>query len=162
VEMCEDEYRRIVVRGERAVDDVFRDPYDADVALAPGSPAAACKRDLLEAVLGRWRQAAEAARVPLLAIVVPPAIDICEAFDVKVDRAAYPEYDPSRLSRAAAEAGRRQGLAVLELYGPFRAAGADGLYQRYDDDHWNPRGQDLAARLAVERILAEGWLSRAQ
>jgi lysophospholipase L1-like esterase len=162
VGMCEDEYRRIVVQGERAVDDVFRDPYDADVALAPGSPAAAYKRDLLEAVLGRWRQAAEAAGVPLLAIVVPPAIDACEAFDVEVDRAAYPGYDRSRLSRAATDAARRQGLAVLDLYGPFRAAGADGLYQRYDDDHWNPRGQDLAARLAVERILAEGWLSRAR
>ena len=50
---------RIVLQGERAVDDVFRDPYDADVALSPGSPAAAYKRDLLEAVLGRWRQAAD-------------------------------------------------------------------------------------------------------
>jgi hypothetical protein len=126
-----------------------------------GEPGAAYKRALLEAVLGRWRQVAEAARVPVLAVVVPPAIDVCEAFDVKVDRAAYPEYDPSRLSRAAADAARRQGLAVLELYGPFRTAGADGLYQRHDDDHWNPRGQDLAARLAVESILAEGWLSRA-
>ena len=123
-QMCEDDYRRIVTQGERAVDDVFRDPYDADVALAPGSPAAAYKTDLLEAVLGRWRQAAEAAGVPLLAIVVPPAIDVCDAFDVEVDRAAFAEYDPTRLSRAAAEAGRRQGLAVLELYGPFRAARA--------------------------------------
>ena len=149
------------MQGERAVDDVFRDHYDADVALAPDSPAAAYKRDLLEAVLGRWREAAAAARVPVLAVVVPPAIDVCDAFDVKVDRAAYPDYDPSRLSRAAADAARRQGLAVVELYDPFRAAGADGLYQRKDDDHWNARGQDLAARLAVERVLAEGWLGGA-
>jgi hypothetical protein len=162
MEMCGDEYRRIVVQGERAVDDVFRDPYDADVALAPGSPAAAYKRDLLEAVLGRWRQAAAAAQVPLLVVVVAPAIDACDAFDVEVDRVAYPDYDPSRLSRAVTEAARRQGLAVLELLDPFRAAGADRLYQRYDDDHWNARGQDLAARLAVGRILAEGWLGPAR
>ena len=110
VEMCADEYRAIVVQGERAVDDVFRDHYDADVALAPDSPAAAYKRDLLEAVLGRWREAAAAARVPLLVLVVPPAIDVCDSFDVKVDRAAYPGYDPARLSRSAAEAARRQGL----------------------------------------------------
>jgi hypothetical protein len=161
LEMCEGEYRRIVVQGERAVDDVFRDHYDADVALRPGSPAAAHKVDLLEGLLGRWRQAAEAAGVPVLVVVVPPAIDVCDAFDVKVDRAAHPHYDPSRLSRTAAEAARRRGLAVVELYEPFRAAGADGLYQRYDDDHWNARGQDLAAQLAVQRILAEGWLSRA-
>jgi len=162
LEMCEGEYRQFVVQGERAVDDVFRDQYDADVALVPGSPAAVYKRDLLEAVLGRWRQAAEAARVPVLAVVVSPAIDVCDAFDVKIDRVAYPDYDPSGLSRTAADAAERQGLAVVELYGPFRAAGADGLYQRHDDDHWNSRGQDLAARLAAERILAEGWLSRAR
>jgi len=159
LEMCEEDYRRIVVQGERTVETVFRDQYDADVALAPDSPAAAYKRDLLEAVLGRWRHAAAAAHVPVLVVVVPPAIDVCTAFEVKVDRAAYPRYDPARLSRAAAEAARRQGLPVLELFEPFRASGADGLYQRHDDDHWNARGQDLAARLAAERVLAEGWLS---
>ena len=158
--MCGDEYQQVVVRGERAVDDVFRDHYDADVALQPGSPAAEYKQSLLEAVLGRWREAAAAARVPVLVVVVPPAIDACDAFDVKVDRAAHPGYDPSRLSRVAADAARRQGLPVLELYSPFREEG-DGLYQRQDDDHWNARGQDLAARLAVERLLAEGWLGAA-
>jgi hypothetical protein len=162
VQMCADDYRRIVVDKERGVDDVFRDPYDADIALLPGSPAAAYKRDLLEAVLGRWRQAATATQVPVLVMVVPAAIDACDAYDVEVDRASHPDYDPSRLSRTAADAARRQGLATLELLAPFRAAGADGLYQRYDDDHWNARGQDLAARLAVERILAEGWLRRAR
>jgi len=161
LEMCEEDYRRIVVQGERAVDEVFRDQYDADVALAPDSPAAAYKRDLFEAVLGRWRQAAAAAHVPILALVVPPAIDTCDAFDVEVDRAAYPRYDPARLSRVAAEAAGRQGLPVLELREAFRATGADALYQRYDDDHWNARGQDVAARLAAERVLAEGWLSPA-
>lgn len=159
LQMCGDEYQQVVVRGERAVDDVFRDHYDADVALQPGSPAAEYKQSLLEAVLGRWRETAAAARVPVLVVVVPPAIDACDAFDVKVDRAAHPGYDPSRLSRVASDAARRQGLPVLELYSRFRAEGGDGLYQRQDDDHWNARGQDLAARLAVERLLAEGWLA---
>jgi hypothetical protein len=158
LEMCAEDYRRIVVQGERGVDSVFRDPYDADVALLPDSPAAAYKRNLLEAVLGGWQNTAAAARVPILAVVVPPAID-CDAFDVKVDRAAYPTYDPARLSRVAAEAARRQGLPVLELREAFRATGAEGLYQHREDDHWNSRGQDLAARLVAERLLAEGWLS---
>jgi hypothetical protein len=161
LEMCEEDYRRVVVQGERAVDSVFRDPYDADVALLPDSPAAAYKRELLEAVLGQWRRAAGAAHVPVLVVVVPPAID-CDAFDVKVDRAAYPRYDPSRLSRTATESAGRQGLPVLELRDAFLAAGAASLYHRRDDDHWNARGQDLAARLVAERLVAEGWLSRAR
>jgi hypothetical protein len=157
---CRGEYERIVVQGERAVDDLLHDHYDADVALAPGSPEAVYKRALLEAVLGRWREVSTRAGVPVLVLVIPSPIDVCDAFAIKVDRGAeYPEYDPARLSREAAEAARRQGLAVVDLFAPFRAAGADGLYYHYENDHWNPSGQDFAARLAAERILAEGWLA---
>lgn len=158
LEMSADEYRRIVAGGERAVDDIFRDHYDADVALLPGSAAAGYKRALLEAVLGRWRQASEAAGVPVLAVVIPSPIDICEHYDVKVDRAAYPQYDPRRLSREVAEAAARQGLPAVDLFAPFEAAGAESLYYLHDDDHWNPAGQDLAAQLTAERLLSEGWL----
>ncbi len=49
-------------------------------------------------------------------------------------------------------------LPVLELREPFLAAGAEGLYNRQEDDHWNARGQDLAARLVAERVVDEGWL----
>jgi hypothetical protein len=162
VEMCRHEYQQVVVRGERGVDDVFRDHYDADVALAPGSQAAAYKRALLEAVLGRWREVAEAHRVPVLVLAIPDAIDVCDGFDVKIDPSEFPEYERPRLTREATAAASRQGLAVIDLYAPFREAGADGLYYRYDNDHWNARGQDLAGRLAADRILAEGWLSRAR
>lgn len=160
VEMCRHEYEQVVVGGERAVDDVFRDEYDADVALEPGSPAAAYKRSLLEAVLGRWREASAVANVPVVVLVIPSPIDVCDAYDVKVDPAAYPEYVPSRLTTEVAAAARRQGLAVLDLFPPFRSAGADRLYYRHGNDHWNREGQDLAARLAAALILEKGWLAR--
>jgi hypothetical protein len=75
-----------------------------------------------------------------------------------VDTKVYPEYDRRRLSREAAGAAQRAGLPVLDLFDPFRQAGADRLYYRHGDDHWNAAGQDLAARLVAERIVAEGWL----
>jgi hypothetical protein len=142
------------------VTSVLQDHYDADVSLSPASPAAAYKRALLEAVLGRIHAKTMAARVPALVVVIPSAIDVCEGYDVKVDVAAYPEYRPSRLSEEAATAARRQGLPVVELFGPFRAAGADRLYYRHGNDHWNAAGQDLAAQLVAQRMSAEGWPSR--
>lgn len=160
LEMCREEYERVVIRGDRAVGDVFRDHYDADVALDPRSAAAGYKRALLEQVLGRWRGAAQTAGVPLLAIVVPAAIDVCDSFEVKVDRAAHPEYEPDRLTREAAAAAVRQGIAAIDLFGEFRQAHADDLYYRYDNDHWNAAGQDLAARVVASRLQAEGWLGR--
>jgi hypothetical protein len=79
-----------------------------------------------------------------------------------VDKAAFPQYEPSRLSAEAAAAARRQGLPVVDLFGPFREAGADGLYYRHGNDHWNAAGQDLAAQLVAERVLREGWLGFAR
>jgi SGNH hydrolase-like domain, acetyltransferase AlgX len=81
---------------------------------------------------------------------------------VRVDRAAFPEYEPSRLSAEAAAAGRRQGLPVVDLFGPFLEAGADRLYYTHGNDHWNAAGQDLAARLVAERVVSEGWLGRSR
>ena len=51
------------------------------------------------------------------------------------------------------------GLDVLDLFEPFREAGARGLYYHPPrEDHWNAAGQDLAARLACDRSSA--WRSR--
>ena len=158
LELCRAEYEHAVVRGLRVVTSVFVDHYDADLSLTPDSPAAQYKRALFEAVLGRIHAAARAASVPALVLVIPSPIDACDSYDVKVDRATFREYVASRLSGEAAEAARRQGLPVVDLFAPFREAGADLLYYRHGNDHWNAAGQDLAARLVSERVLAEGWL----
>jgi SGNH hydrolase-like domain, acetyltransferase AlgX len=158
IELCRQEYEAVVVRRQSEVTTLLVDHYDADVSLQPESPAAAYKLRLFEALLGRIRAATAAAGIPALVLVIPSPIDVCPGYDVRVDPAAFPEYEPSRLSGEAASAARRQGLPVVDLFGPFRKAGADGLYYRHGNDHWNAQGQDLAARLVAERVLAEGWL----
>jgi len=158
IDLCRQEYEAIVVRGQREVTSVLWDHYDADVSLSPGSPAAVYKLRLFEAVLGRIRAVTLAVGVPALVLVIPSPIDVCPNYDVRVDPEAFPEYRPSRLSAEAAGAVLRQGLPVVDLFGPFRDAGADGMYYRHGNDHWNAAGQDLAARLVAERVLAEGWL----
>jgi lysophospholipase L1-like esterase len=160
IELCRLEYEAVVVRGLKEVTGLLEDHYDADVSLSPASPAARYKRQLFEAVLGRIRAATLAAGVPALVLVIPSPIDVCPSYDVHVDRAAFPEYEPSRLSAVAADAAQRQGLAVVDLYGPFRDAGADRLYYTHGNDHWNAEGQDLAARLVAERVVRQGWLAR--
>jgi hypothetical protein len=162
IELCRREYEAVVVRRQTEVTGVLVDHYDADVSLRPASPAAIHKRQLFEKVLGRIRAATRAARIPALVLVIPSPIDACLNYDVRIDRAAYPEYEPSRLSAEAAGAARRQELDVLDLFGPFREAGADRLYYTHGNDHWNAQGQDLAARLVTDRILAEGWIANSR
>ncbi len=158
VEMCRREYEEDVVKRNPLISDLVKDHYDADLSFFPGSAAATYKRALMEAVLREVRATAVRERVPVLVLVVPSPIDICDACEVAVDRQKYPDYDRRCLTSEAAGAARRAGLPVLDLFDPFRQAGADGLYYRHGEDHWNAAGQDLAARLVGERILAEGWL----
>ncbi len=162
LDLCQREYDSLVVNRSHLVQELVRDHYDADVSLSPGSPAASYKRALLEAVLARVRTTATAAGVRVLVLVVPSPIDACDDYEIRVDPRQYPEYDRRRLANEAAAAAGRAGLPVLNLYEPFREAGACRLYYRCSEDHWNALGQDLAARLVAERITSERWLEEAR
>jgi SGNH hydrolase-like domain, acetyltransferase AlgX len=159
VELCRREYEEVVAKRNPEISDLVKDHYDADVSFHPGSAAAVYKRALMEAVLRELRATALREGVPVLVLVVPSPIDICEACEIPVDTKAYPAYDRRRLSSEAAAAAHRAGLGVLDLFDAFRREGPDALYYRHGEDHWNAAGQDLAARLVAERIVAEGWLS---
>jgi GDSL-like Lipase/Acylhydrolase family len=158
VEMCQREFEEIVLRRNPLISDLIKDHYDADVSFFPDSAAATYKRALLEAVLRQLHTTAVRENVRVLVLVIPSPIDICDVCEVPVDPKEHPGYDRRRLATAATGAARGAELDVLNLFEPFREAGADGLYYRHGEDHWNAAGQDLAARLASERILAEGWL----
>jgi lysophospholipase L1-like esterase len=158
VELCRREYEEAVIARNPEITDLVKDHYDADVSFHPGSDAAVYKRALMEAVLRELRATAVREGVPVLVLVVPSPIDICEACEIAVDTKVYPEYDRRRLSREAAAAAQRAGLPALDLFDAFREAGPDRLYYRHGEDHWNADGQDLAARLVAKRIVSEGWL----
>jgi hypothetical protein len=160
-EMCREEYEESVVRHNPVISAYYKDHYDADLAFDPTSAAAVYKRRLLEAVLREVRATAVSAGARVLVLVVPSPIDVCDGYEIPVDVRRHPGYDRRRLSAAAAAAARGAGLDVLDLFDPFREAGARGLYYHPPrEDHWNAAGQDLAARLTCDRIMAEEWLSR--
>jgi hypothetical protein len=160
-QMCRQEYEESVVKRNPVISGYYKDHYDADLAFDPTSAAAVYKRRLLGAVLREVRATAVTAGVRVLVLVVPSPIDVCDHYEIPVDVRRYPEYDRRRLSSAAEEAARAAGLDVLDLYDPFREAGARSLYYHPPrEDHWNAAGQDLAARLVSDRIKAEGWLPR--
>ncbi len=158
VELCRREYEEAVVKRNPEISDLVKDHYDADVSFFPESDAAVYKRALMEAVLRELRASALREGVPVLVLVVPSPVDICEACEIPVDTKAYPAYDRRRLSSELAAAAERAGLPVVDLFDAFRRAGPDALFYREGEDHWNAAGQDLAARLVAERIAAEGWL----
>jgi len=143
---AQDEYKEYVVEKRPAVRQVWQDYYDADVAIHPESDSSAFKRRLMRAVLERMRDDCARRSIPFAALIVPSAIDLCPHNEIHVDPARYPSWDPKRLTSTLAQILDELHVPNLNLYEPFRAAGAEGLYIGGGNMHWNAAGQALAAR----------------
>lgn len=146
------------VRGGLVVDDVFWDHADADIRLAPDSRSAKYKVELMAGVMQEIRDVARRSGVPLLFVVIPYAPDVCAAYDFDVvDPAGRPGYARENLTAPMARIASALDVPCVDLFAPFRDAGADAFYRRDGDTHWNAAGQafaaDLAARVVVERAL---------
>jgi lysophospholipase L1-like esterase len=153
------EYRAAVEEGEPTVGAFGVDPYSADIALLPASPSAAYRRRLMAAVLGAIAALAREKGVALLAVIIPHPMDLLDGDHDSglVDREKYPDYRPTALRDAAAAALAEAGIEAVDLFAAFREADPRALYLRGGDDHWNAAGQDLAAALVAEAILARGF-----
>jgi hypothetical protein len=150
LERCQrdaDEYADPIVRR------IFADHYDADVSLLPDSPMAHTKRALMTGVLAAIGETTRRAGVPLLVVVIPSPIDVTEDhFGLVVDWSLYPGYRRSALTDAVVTAARAHDLDTLDLFAAFRENEPESLYFAHGNDHWNSRGQALAARLTAERL----------
>ena len=153
---CQQEYEDALHHPGR-VTNLFRDHYDADVAVRPRSDSAAYKRRLMAAVLAETGRRAAARSVPLLLVAIPAGSDIAPAHPHRVDPARFPEYRPEALTDGIEEIARETGLLLVNLFGPFHERRDRQLYYPIDG-HWNAAAQALAAQLTAERIAADGLL----
>jgi len=85
-------------------------------------------------------------------LIVPSAVDLCPKGEVHVDASLYPTWSPSRLTDGLEEIATELAIPFVNLYGPFRSAGPDGLYIGDGNLHWNEAGQALAARLVAAHL----------
>jgi hypothetical protein len=129
--------------------DVFRDHYDADLALAPASESAREKRQLMRELLALL---AERVRdVPVSVLVIPAPTDIAPGLGgIEIPRDRWPEYDPRRLTREVVAAARAAGLPVVDLWDTFEPDASALFYSR--DRHWNARGQERAAEAVAAAL----------
>lgn len=152
-----EEYTSYVVEEDRVVRRIDYDHYDADVSLLPDAESSIYKVRLVHRVLARLEALLAEAEVDPLLMIIPSPIDICDGYDFDVDPAKYARYDPPALTRAIEEGARSTGLPTVSLWDSFAAGDPNSLYFHHGDNHWNDRGQDLAARVAAARIAELYW-----
>jgi len=153
------EYRQYVIEGDNVVHELYRDPYNADVSLTPVSESARYKVAMMGQIITRMRLTAAAQNVPLLFVLIPSPIDVAEVHETgEVDTMRYPAYRRSTLTDILEQICRRNQLPVVNLFEPFWEYRARDLYLKGGDDHWNPSGQDFAAELVSNFIIAQDML----
>jgi len=152
---AQDEYSEFALERNPRVRQVWNDYYDADLAIQPESASAVFKRGLMQAVLARVQEQCARRRIPLCALVVPSAVDLCPD-QIRVDPELYPSWSPARLTDALAEILRELGVPFLDLYASFLESGPERLYIGGGNMHWNAAGQELAARLTAAFLREHG------
>ncbi|MBV9727368.1 MAG: hypothetical protein JO299_19590 [Gammaproteobacteria bacterium] len=154
-----DEYRQYVTQGDNAVHDLYYDPYNADVSLAPSSDSARYKIAMMEQIMRRMAQTAAGSNAALVFVLIPSPIDATDAHESgEVDAAKYSQYRRSGLTDTLRQICHDNGFRFVDLFGPFWQRRADDLYLKGSDDHWNARGQAYAAVLVSEFVLGQNLL----
>ena len=136
--------------------DLLGDSYDVDVSATPDAPSARYKVAIMDRLLGEIQSDVSKRGMPLVVLIIPSPIDACDSYDVKIDPAKYPQYDRRRISRTVDSLAARHGMRRIDLWGPFREAGACPLYYRGGDLHWKPAGESIAAGLVADSLSAWG------
>ena len=108
----------------------------------------------MDRLLGTMQRDFTARGVPLVLVNIPSPIDVCEAYDLKVDPVRYPRYERRRISGIVDSLAARHNMRRIDLWGPFRANDACSLYYRGGDLHWKANGQAIAARLLADSLIA--------
>jgi hypothetical protein len=153
IEAAEAEFATFT-RGGRRVFSHFADHYDIDLALHPTSEAARVKVALMDAVLRKAKRTAADHGTHLLVLIQPSVIDVTEAnaFVTAAFLSRYPDYRRDRLSSVVDDLCARAEIDRVNLFPVFTENDPDSLYFVVNDNHWNDRGQDLAARTTADHI----------
>lgn len=141
---------------------LFQDFYDIDVAASLPNSFAAAKVELMTGVLFRMVKLASQEDVPILFVIVPSAVDLCEGFGVKVDPLRFPTHSKTALVDALIGAvGLAGGIAIDVTPALVGEGSADRHFVGGVDIHWNASGQRAAASYVAEEIMRDNASSEA-
>ena len=138
----------------------FDDRYDGLVSFKPDSKSAQVQVALVEEILKEAGSFARGKDIRFMVLVQPSMLDMTENETPNnyKEFAVFPQYRPTNLSGFAEAVLERNSISGLNLYDVFYRNNPDDLFFTYKNDHWNDRGQALAARETAAYIIKNAIL----
>lgn len=155
------EYDTYINGKDNVVTNTHVDYYSADLSLLPESESARYKIALMQVVMQHISGITQKHGVPLAFLFIPHPMDVTNGFDIwkPIDRTRFPAYDPGAQIAALESAARSIRIPFLSLFDLYKAEGAERLYLRGGDDHWNSTGQEVAAAAMAALIQERNLLA---
>lgn len=133
----------------------FADHYDLDMAIFPDASSSKIKVKLMEAVLKQAKAIATERGVEFLVLIQPSVVDLTENYKFSYkDLEKYPGYKNSNLTDAVSNVCKENNIYQINLFNSFQRNNPEELFFKGGNNHWNNRGQDLAARETESYILS--------
>ncbi len=139
----------IYKNGEKRFFSHFQDSYETDLATNPMSEASKEKMLLMKALLSRMNDLANEKGVQFLVQILPSSTDLTPSNYVLGNeflKRNFSEYDQIRLTNILLEITKELEIASVDLYPVFSNNNPESLFFRGENNHWNDKGQNLAAR----------------
>jgi hypothetical protein len=146
------EYKNYVLDHDNQVHNLLLDGYDADISTSSNTDSARYKIALMDRIMQRIQNIAVEHSTPLLFLIIPSPIDVLDKWDMSVNRQKYPDYRSAILTDTLEGIATEHHFQYVNLFGPFHDHQAENLFYHGMDDHWNARGQRLAAVLLADYI----------
>lgn len=132
----------------------FADHYDLDVAIFPDAESTTTKKKLMEAILKKAKKIADAKSVGFLVLIQPSVIDLTENFVASYkDLEKYPGYKKRNLTDAVNNICVINNIHKVNLFNVFLKNNPQELFLGGGNNHWNNRGQDIAAKEVASYLL---------
>lgn len=157
--LCKNEFAVYADQNPRRMS-ALCDHYDLDVAIFPESEAAQTKIALLAGVLGKAHALAKSKEMDFLVLIQPSVVDLTENLDFGDGRKLnftllreFPGYDQRNLTDFVAASCDVNHISNVNLFDTFSDNDPSSLFFKSCNNHWNDRGQDLAARMTAQYIV---------
>ena len=148
------EFHEYIVEKDPVVrlDNIRSDHYDADMSLFPQAWSSRYKFDLMKLVLSEMARLLRKHRIPMMILIIPSPVDVCEGYDWQVDPNRFPAYDRQTLTQSIERIAKQSDIHYFNLYRHFSGPNCNNLYYHFGNNHWTDEGQAKAAELASDTI----------